>query len=127
MKKKTAASLKRSSRSRTTFRNTGAIPAKKRPKSSRGGRKATAAQGDLGSVLTQIPAVRQAIDEEAVARNYVLTRYRTLIDRKHLDGLSPQETEELDGLQVTLDDMDEPFYGGIIKRLRALLERGTVA
>jgi hypothetical protein len=58
--------------------------------------------------------------------NYVLARYRALVDRKYLNGLSPQEKEELDRLQLTLDDMDGPFYDAMIKRLRTLLEGSTV-
>lgn len=80
-------------------------------------------QEDWAWALVQAaPAVRQAIEEEAVAREYVSARYRVLINRKHVKGLSPEEDEELTGLQTTLDDMDEPFYDGIIKRLRTLVE-----
>ena len=50
--------------------------------------------------------------------NDVLARYRALINRKYLDGLSSQEKEELDRLQLILDNIDEPFYDTIIKGLR---------
>jgi hypothetical protein len=63
-----------------------------------------------------------AIEEEAKARKYVTTRYQTLIDRKYEQGLSASENEELDGLKTALDEMDEPYYDAIIKRLRKLVE-----
>ncbi|HEV2962737.1 MAG TPA: hypothetical protein VG649_12990 [Candidatus Angelobacter sp.] len=127
MKKKAAATVKRSSSARkTSFGSTDARPAKKSSRSRQAPQLLLEKIID-GAALTQLPAVRQAIAEEAVARKYVLTRYRTLIDRKYLEGLSSQESEELNGLQVALDKMDEPFYEGIIKHLRTLVDRGIVA
>lgn len=69
---------------------------------------------------------RHLIEEEAAARKYVTTRYQTLIDRKYEYGLSPGEKEELDGLKAAIDEMDEPYYDAIIKRLsRLVAERGV--
>lgn len=74
-------------------------------------------------VIASGPAVHQALDEEAVARKYVVGRYHALINRKHLNGsLTPQENEELEALMATLDEMEEPYYDAVIKRLRALVE-----
>ena len=69
---------------------------------------------------------RHLIEEEAAAWKYVTTRYQTLIDRKYEHGLSPSENEELDGLKAALDEMDEPYYEAIIKRLRRLVEEQGV-
>lgn len=66
--------------------------------------------------------LRLLIEEEATARRYVTTRYQTLIDRKYEQGLSPSENEELEALKAALDEMDEPYYDSIIKRLRKLVE-----
>lgn len=81
--------------------------------------------------LIELPEIearglRHLIEEEAVARKYVATRYQTLIDRKYVNGLSPSESEELDGLRAALDAMDEPYYDAIIKRLRRLVEQRGV-
>ena len=54
--------------------------------------------------------------------DYVAERCQTLIDRKYERGLSPRESEELDGLKAALDEMDEPYYEAIINRLRRLVE-----
>ncbi len=70
--------------------------------------------------------LRHLIDEEAVGRKYVTIRYQTLIDRKYERGLSPSENEELDGLKAALDEMDEPYYDAVIKRLRRLVEERGV-
>lgn len=70
--------------------------------------------------------LRHLIEEEAVARKYVVSRYQALIDRKYLNGLSPSENEELGGLKAALDAMDEPYYDAIIKRLRRLVEQRGV-
>jgi len=74
----------------------------------------------------EAPGLRDLIAEEAVARKYVAARYQTLIDRKYEQGLSPSENEELAGLKVALDEMDEPYYDAIIKRLRKLVEERGV-
>lgn len=66
------------------------------------------------------------IEEEITARKYVTTRYQTLIDRKYEQGLSPSETEELEGLKAALDEMDKPYYDKVIKRLRKLVEERGV-
>lgn len=77
-------------------------------------------------VTTSGLAIHQALDEEAVARKYVVGRYQALINRKHLNGsLTPQENEELEALIATLDEMEEPYYDAVIKRLRALVESGS--
>ena len=78
-------------------------------------------------VVSQSPPVRLALEEEAVARNYVVNRHQFLVNRKYIQGLSAEETEELNGLEGTLDDMDKPFYEGIIARVRALVEKGMTA
>jgi hypothetical protein len=70
--------------------------------------------------------LRFLVEEEARALKYVTTRYQTLIDRKYEQGLSPNENEELDGLKAALDEMDEPYYGAIIRRLRKLVEERGV-
>ena len=62
--------------------------------------------------------LRHLIEEEAVARKYVVSRYQMLIDRKYLSGLSPSESEELESLKAALDAMDKPYYDAIITRLR---------
>ena len=84
-----------------------------------------------GEELIELPEIearglRHLIEEEAVARKYVATRYQTLIDRKYVNGLSPSECEELEGLRAALDAMDEPYYDAIIKRLRRIAEQRGV-
>lgn len=88
----------------------------------------TPAAKDEELELPEIEArgLRHLIEEEAVARKYVATRYQTLIDRKYVNGLSPSEGEELEGLRAALDAMDEPYYDAIIKRLRRLVEQRGV-
>ena len=66
--------------------------------------------------------LRFLIEEEATARKYITKRYQALIDRKYEQGLSASENEELDGLKAALDEMDEPYYSAIIRRLRKLVE-----
>lgn len=77
--------------------------------------------------LTEAPLkprnLRHLIEEEAVARKYVVSRYQMLIDRKYLAELTPSETEELAGLKAALDAMDKPYYEAIITRLHRLVER----
>ncbi len=73
-----------------------------------------------------VPGLQHVIEEEAVARRYVAARYQTLIDRKYEHGLSPSENEELSGLKAVLDEMDEPYYDAIIKRLGKLVEERGV-
>ena len=70
-----------------------------------------------------IPAVREVVQEESTARNYVTKRYRELIDRKYLTGLSQAENEELDALTLTLEEIDKPYYEAIVYRLRDLIEQ----
>jgi hypothetical protein len=83
------------------------------------------AQYQAARAAASSPVVRQALDEEAVAHKYVVSRYHTLTNRKHLNGLTPQENEELDALSAVLDAMEEPYYDAIIKRLRTLVETGV--
>jgi hypothetical protein len=78
------------------------------------------------SLGIQDGGLRQLFDEETVARKYVAARYQTLIDRQYEQGLSPSENEELGGLKVALDEMDEPYYDAIIKRLCRLVEERGV-
>ena len=70
-----------------------------------------------------LPTVREAVQDESTARNYVTKRYRSLIDRKYMSGLSQSENDELDALQITLEEMDKPYYEAIINRLRNLIEQ----
>ena len=77
----------------------------------------------LTSELDLTPTVREAVQEESTARNYVTHRYRSLIDRKYLSGLSPSENEELQALRDTLEEMDKPYYEAIVTRLRNLIEQ----
>jgi RNA polymerase sigma-70 factor (ECF subfamily) len=79
--------------------------------------------GEIGETTAEsAAAVRELIQEEAVARDYVAMRYRTLIDQKYLRGLSTSEEHELEELKTTLDRMDKPYYASMIKRLRKVLE-----
>jgi len=72
--------------------------------------------------LSQSQSVQRAIEEEAVAQNYVVRRYQTLVDRKYVQGLSTQETEEFEALKTTLDALEQPFYERLIARVRMLVE-----
>ena len=83
------------------------------------------------TTFRRLPAIearglRHLIEEEAVARKYVVSRYQMLIDRKYVNGLSPSENEELESLKSALDAMDKPYYDAIIKRLRKLVEQRGV-
>jgi hypothetical protein len=69
-----------------------------------------------------LTGIREFIEEESTARDYVTMRYRTLIDQKYVQGLSSSEESELKELKATLDKMDRPYYASIIKRLRELIE-----
>jgi hypothetical protein len=71
-----------------------------------------------------LPTVREVIQEESTARRYVTERYRSLVDRKYVTGLSTSETAELNALRSTLDAMDEPYYDAVIRRLRHLVDQG---
>jgi hypothetical protein len=70
--------------------------------------------------------LRHLIEEEALARKYVVTRYQRLVDRKYENGLSASENEEPDHLKSALDAMDKSHYDGIIKRIRRLVEQRGV-
>lgn len=89
-------------------------------------------QQDVAKILGQlepksdvdlVSTVREVVQEESTARNYVTKRYRALIDRKYISGLSASEHEELDALRLTLEEMDKPYYEAIIERLRNLIEQ----
>ena len=121
--KKKAANVKHSGANKKYLKRAELQPAKKTPSRET---VESVVQKDLARAMREVPAIRQTIEEEAIARKYVLARYRALINRKYLDGLSSQEKEELDRLQLTLDDMDGPFYDAVIKRLRAVLEGSIV-
>ena len=86
-------------------------------------RAANLGHADPEANLGLLQTVREAIQEESVARTYVTARYRSLVDRKYLNGLSPSEEYELEALTVTLDEMDEPYYEAITERLRTLIEQ----
>jgi hypothetical protein len=73
--------------------------------------------GDL-----KVRTVREVIHEESTARNYIQTRYRNLINRKHLNLLRESEVGELEELVAALDEMDELFYEKIIAKLQKALE-----
>jgi DNA-directed RNA polymerase subunit alpha len=87
--------------------------------------------GELRATLEELLQVspadanraREVIQEESSARRYVSERYRKLINRKYLSGLSSAEHDELEGLKATLDEMDEPYYEAIVGRLRKLIEQ----
>jgi hypothetical protein len=53
---------------------------------------------------------------------FLMGSHQSLVNRKYTQGLTAEETEELNGLEGTLDDMDKPFYEGVLKRVRALLK-----
>lgn len=80
-------------------------------------------QVDQETHISLLQTVREAIQEESVARGYVTARYRSLIDRKYLNGLSPGEENELEALELTLEEMDQPYYEAIGERLRTLIEQ----
>ena len=69
-----------------------------------------------------LPTVREVIHEESTARRYVAERYRSLVERKYVSGLSESESDELEALSSTLDAMDEPYYDAVIRRLRHLVD-----
>jgi hypothetical protein len=76
----------------------------------------------LGAIETDPAAeplrtLRDVIQEEATARSYVTQRHRALINRKYLRGLSTNEADELKGLEITLDKIDEPYYEAVLTRL----------
>jgi type III restriction enzyme len=50
--------------------------------------------------------------------NRVVTRYRELVDKMHLEGLSDPEAKELEDLGGEIDAENEYFYGPIIKHLK---------
>ncbi len=79
---------------------------------------------DLSSQISieSLTGVRELLQEESVARNYVTTRYKALIDEKYLHGLSSAQQIELDQLIATLDQMDKVYYESIIHRLRTLVD-----
>lgn len=88
-------------------------------------------QGPRSEEPIELPEIearglRHLIEEEAIARKYIVTRYQKLIDRKYVNGLSLSESEELDGLRAALDAMDEPYYDAIIQRLRSLVDQRGV-
>src|SRR5258708_16642085 len=45
-------------------------------------------------------------------------RYKSLIYRKYMSGLSPAENEELNRLEHDLDELDEPYYENALRRLQ---------
>ncbi len=51
------------------------------------------------------------------------SRYQELVDRKHLAGLSAEESGELEALRIELERLDEPFYEPILADLRARVAR----
>jgi len=79
-----------------------------------------------GSAAGLPSSVRELILGESAAREYVTQRYRTLIDRKYLHGLSANEKDELAGLETTLDKMDEPYYETIVRRLQEMTKNLVV-
>jgi len=70
--------------------------------------------------LESLGSIRDVIQEESTAREYVAQRYRTLVDRQYVKGLSENEADELNGLRATLDEMDKPYYEAIIEQVNRL-------
>jgi len=78
---------------------------------------------ELRSAQDPLRGVQEAIQEESTARQYISQRYRTLINRRYLEGLSTNENDELEDLKVTLDRMEEPYYQAIIGSLSKLVKQ----
>jgi hypothetical protein len=68
-----------------------------------------------------IQAVRQLVQENLAASDYVARRYRNLVNQKYLHGLSASEERDIEDLKATLDAMDAPYYTALIEKLRKLL------
>jgi DNA-directed RNA polymerase subunit alpha len=68
--------------------------------------------------------VREEMFGESTAREYITQRYRALVDRQFLHGLSSEEQGELDRLENILERMEAPFYERVIQRLQKLIQPG---
>ena len=68
--------------------------------------------------------VREEIFGESTAREYVTQRYRALVDRQFLHGLSSEEQDDLERLENILEKMEAPYYERIIQRLQKLIQPG---
>jgi DNA-directed RNA polymerase subunit alpha len=84
--------------------------------------------GDMNAIVDALgtetlQSIREVIQEESTARDYISQRYRTLINRQYLTGLSTGEADELSGLRSALDEMDKPYYETILRRLSELKSR----
>jgi hypothetical protein len=55
----------------------------------------------------------------------LLVRYRELVDKRHLTGLSEPELRELELVGKQIDEQNESFYAPIILRIRQRLSRPT--
>jgi hypothetical protein len=67
-----------------------------------------------------LEAVQISMQEADIAQRYIIRRYQSLVDKKHLSGLTGAQEEELAQLSEALDDIDEPFYERVFARLRNL-------
>jgi hypothetical protein len=52
----------------------------------------------------------------------MLARYQELVDRKYLQGLTDEETSEMEALGQRIDDLSNDFYAPILSDLRARLK-----
>ena len=48
-------------------------------------------------------------------------RHSILVDKKFLEGLSPDEEKELEDIRAIFDRFDAPFYDPVIERLTVLI------
>jgi len=51
-----------------------------------------------------------------------VSRYRELVDKKYIEGLTLKETKELSDLSKVIDKKSENFYRPIIKKLEKMKE-----
>ena len=52
----------------------------------------------------------------------IIARYQELVDRKYLQGLTDEETSEMETLGQRIDDLSSDFYEPILSDLRARLK-----
>jgi len=57
------------------------------------------------------------------SRDLVILKYRELVDKRYLGGLSAAEDADLDRLRTQLDEYDEDFYRPILNEVRRLVAR----
>ena len=56
-----------------------------------------------------------------------LARYHALVDRQFLEGLTPEESAELERLGLAIDDHYTPLYAPAIQTLEALVGQSSAA